>query len=112
VADYLPELVAFERARCPPVDALADALGGARVEPVPIPSDCRDGVLAAFYARPGQYLDPRTRAGMSPFATLDPEPGLARLAADLESGAWERRYGHLREQPEIEAGYRLVVAER
>src|SRR4051794_32208910 len=56
VRDYLPELVDFERARCPPVEEFAAALGGARVEDVPIPRDCRDGVLAAFFAQPERYL--------------------------------------------------------
>ena len=110
--DYLPETIAIERARTPPLDEFVVALGGgARVEPVPIPRDCRDGVAAAFYARPERYLDPVVRAGMSSFAHLA-DDALARLAADLESGAWDQRYGHLREQPELDAGYRLVVAER
>jgi hypothetical protein len=37
--------------------------------------------------------------------------GRDRLAADLESGAWEERYGHLREAPELDVGLRLVVSE-
>src|SRR4051794_6158228 len=110
--DYLPEIVAIDRPRTPPIDELVDALGGARVEPVLIPRDCRDGVAAAFYARPEAYLDPVVRAGMSSLAVLDDPPGLRRLADDLRSGAWEERYGHVRGLPEIEAGYRLVVAER
>ena len=110
VRDYIPQLIEFERVRCPPVDELAAAMGGARVEPVPIPRDCRDGVLAAFYARPERYLDPVVRAGMSPFATLEAHAGLQRLADDLDSGAWEERHGHVRELSELDAGYRLLVA--
>jgi len=37
--------------------------------------------------------------------------GRGRLAADLESGAWEQRYGHLRELEELDVGLRLVVSE-
>src|SRR5438034_1099462 len=38
--DYLPETIAIERARTPPLDEFVVALGGgARVEPVPIPRD-------------------------------------------------------------------------
>jgi hypothetical protein len=110
VSDYIPQLIDYERVRCPPVDELAEAMGGARVEPVPIPRDCRDGLLAAFYARPERYLDPIVRAGMSPFATLEAHAGLKRLADDLDSGAWEERHGHVRELSELEAGYRLFVA--
>jgi hypothetical protein len=35
-----------------------------------------------------------------------------RLRADLESGAWDRRYGHLRDLPAIDGSLRLVVARR
>jgi hypothetical protein len=42
----------------------------------------------------------------------DSGPGLVRLAADLESGAWDERHGHLREKtPELDLGLRLLVAE-
>ena len=112
VRDYLPEIGELDRGRFPAVDELADALGGARVENVPIPRDCRDGVLAAFYARPERYLDPIVRAGMSPFAVIDAGAAMARLEADLRSGAWDARWGKLRDAPELEAGYRLFVAER
>ena len=37
-------------------------------------------------------------------------PPLARLAADLESGEWNRRFGHLLELDGIDLGYRLVTA--
>ncbi|HWF72618.1 MAG TPA: methyltransferase domain-containing protein, partial [Solirubrobacteraceae bacterium] len=62
--------------------------------PVPIPHDCHDGFVHAFWKRPQALLDPRVRATMSLFARLEPpavERGLARLGADLESGAWRRR---------------------
>src|SRR4051794_39546374 len=110
--DYLPETLAVERGRTPGIEELCDALGGARVAPIMVPRDCRDGFAAAYYARPERYLDPLVRAGMSSFVGLDDAPGLRRLADDLRSGAWDERYGHLRELPELDAGYRLVVAER
>jgi hypothetical protein len=37
--------------------------------------------------------------------------GLERLARDLASGAWDERFGHLRHEPEFDAGIRLVVAD-
>jgi hypothetical protein len=37
--------------------------------------------------------------------------GTARLRADLESGRWDERHGHLRDLDEMDLGYRLVVAE-
>jgi hypothetical protein len=35
---------------------------------------------------------------------------MQRLAADLESGEWERRYGHLLKLHELDVGYRLIIA--
>jgi SAM-dependent methyltransferase len=110
--DYLPESIAVERGRTPGIDELCDALGGARVETIMVPRDCCDGFAAAYFAQPERYLDPVVRAGMSSFVGLDDAPGLARLEDDLASGAWDERYGHLRELPEFDGGYRLVVAER
>jgi len=113
--DYIPALIELDRARFVPIPDILSALGGsARVELVPVPRDCLDGFTGAFWARPEAYLDPRVRAGMSTFGVLGPErtaDGLRRLAADLSSGEWDRRYGHLREQDTIDLGYRLVVAE-
>ena len=49
---------------------------------------------------------------MSGFARLDGDVmarGVARLEADLASGAWESRFGGLRSLDTLDAGYRLVV---
>jgi SAM-dependent methyltransferase len=113
VRDYLPELAAVDRARFPTIDATVDALGGASVERVPIPHDCRDGFLGAYWRRPERYLEPAVRPGISTFGELDPdilERALERLRNDLDSGAWRRRYGGLLSQAELDVGYRLVVS--
>ncbi len=111
LGDYLPELGALDARQMPPMDDYARWLGDVMVSPVPIPHDCRDGFLHAFWRRPEAYLDPVVRAGSSSFHLLAGlDAGLRRLADDLASGAWDRRYGHLREQEEFDAGYRLVVA--
>jgi hypothetical protein len=52
--------------------------------------------------------------GSSGWHRLPPEEaehGLAALRADLDSGAWDERNGHLRELPELDIGLRLLVAE-
>ena len=75
--------------------------------------DCVDGFAGAYWGWPEAYLDPAVRAGISSLALLSPadaERGAARLREDLESGAWDARFGHLRELPELDLGYRLVVA--
>jgi SAM-dependent methyltransferase len=93
---------------------LRSILGDVRLQEVPIPHDCADGFYGAFWRRPHAYLDPVVRAGISVFAQLDSghiERGIAALAADLESGAWERRHRNLLAHDELSLGYYVVVAE-
>ena len=113
VQDYFPEFGEIDRKVFPAIEAYADAFGrGARVEiaAVPIPRDCIDGFLGAYWARPEAYLDPAVRAGMSSFARQSLEGRLERLRADLASGAWHARHGHLLAKDAFDIGYRLVVA--
>lgn len=109
-SDYFPDIAALDAAVFPALATLADHLGPPRVDPVPIPHDCRDGFLAAYWRRPQRYLDPAARAGMSAFSSIaDPAPGLARLAADLETGRWHARHGDLLERAELDLGYRVLT---
>ncbi len=111
VRDYFPDIVEQDRRVFPPPDALARALGGADVVPVPVPWDCADGFLGAYWRRPEAYLDAGVRGAISAFARLpDVEEGLARLRRDLADGIWEERNADLREREELDVGYRLVVA--
>jgi SAM-dependent methyltransferase len=114
VRDYLPEIGAIDRARIPTIPAVVEGLGGeADIERVPIPHDCRDGFLGAFWRRPERYLEPAARPGISSFGELDRdvlERALERLRNDVDSGAWRRRYGGLLSREELDIGYRLVVA--
>jgi SAM-dependent methyltransferase len=115
LSEYLLDVAAFEDVRAVPVDRLAGLLGGAKIVPVPVPHDCTDGFAAAYWRRPEAYLDPVVRAGISMFAQADDEmlrPGLDRLAADLESGRWRRRRSDLLARETLDAGYRLLIAER
>jgi hypothetical protein len=115
VRDYLPAIAALDERRFLSMDELAAALGGdVRVERVPIPHDCRDGILGAFWRRPERYLEPALLPGNAALSGLPPEvvdAGLERLRNDLDSGAWRRRYGGLLSREELDVGYRLVVAE-
>ncbi|MFO0350642.1 MAG: class I SAM-dependent methyltransferase [Alphaproteobacteria bacterium] len=111
LTDYLPELAALDDERMPTLSELEQWLGPLQVTPVPIPHDCTDGFLYAYWKRPFAYLDTRLRAGSSSFWLIKGvEEGLEELKRDLKSGAWERRYADLLQQDEYEAGYRLVVA--
>ena len=110
--DYFPEGLAVDRRVFPPVDALSRALGGADVRPVPIPWDCVDAMSSAHWRRPEAYLIPEVRAVSSIFSRPGAvvQPGVDRLAADLASGAWHERYGHLLSLEAADLGYRLVVS--
>jgi len=111
-AHYFPEITVFDSTRFGPIAELADALGRAKVIPVPVPRYCQDGFLAAFWARPEEYLDPCRRAAMSGFAQISREAiesGLSRLARDLRAGAWDRRFGELRTRESVDVGYRLLI---
>jgi SAM-dependent methyltransferase len=93
---------------------LSGILGSARFIDVPIPHDCVDGFYGAFWRRPRAYLDPRVRAGISVFSQLDQghvERGIAALAADLESGTWERRHRDLLGLELLRLDYYVVIAE-
>ena len=113
VADYLPASGALDPG-LPSPEQIADLLGGADILPVPVPWDCADGFYAAWWRRPEAYLEPAVSSGISGLARLDHrevEPALVRLADDLRSGFWQRRYGDLLGLEEYDAGYRLVVAD-
>lgn len=108
--DYLPELAALDEAQMPPIPDYERWLGPVEVAPVPIPHDCVDGFLSAYWRRPAAYLDPRIRAAMSSFWALgDVSEPLGRLQRDLDNGVWARRYGHLLERAARDCGYRLVM---
>jgi SAM-dependent methyltransferase len=114
LADYFPEAAAIDRRHAVPVATLTSLLpGDVTVETVPIPHDCTDGFGAAYWRRPQAYLDPQVRAGMSFFARLEAgavDAGVARLAAEIASGAWQDKYGDLLELDEVDVGYCLVSA--
>jgi SAM-dependent methyltransferase len=113
--DYLPEILSYDRQFFPTTEnliALMEAnIGPAHVDVVPVPQDCTDGFLGAYWQRPGAYLDPAVRGAISIFALLDTEDGLARLRSDLEDGRWTARNGHLQGLKDLDLGYRLIRCE-
>jgi hypothetical protein len=114
LAHYAPELIAAERKRYPAIDLVVQLLGGrVDVETIRIPPDCVDGFTEAFYARPEAFLEEGVRRSQSAWTFL--EPGIEakiveRLAADLESGAWDTRFGEWKEKPYFEGSLRLIVS--
>jgi SAM-dependent methyltransferase len=113
VEDYLPTLDPGAR-MATIVETMEHELRPLAAVSVRLPSDCTDGVFTAYWARPEMYLDGATRRNISNFALAAEEDiahGLARLRADLASGAWDRRYGHLRSLAELDLGHRVLIAE-
>jgi ubiquinone/menaquinone biosynthesis C-methylase UbiE len=111
--DYVPEGIAATRWRNPTTAAIAVTLGNAVVETIPVPADCTDGFLDAYWARPEAYLDSSVRAAQSFWPHLPDgveQRALAALAADLASGAWDERHGHLRGEREYDGALRLIVS--
>ncbi len=112
LADYIPELVTLDEAQMPGMTEYRRWLGPVSISPVPIPHDCTDGFLCAYWRRPAAYLDPRVRGAISSFWALgDVSAALARLEADLASGVWAERYGGLLARDSCDCGYRLVVTD-
>jgi SAM-dependent methyltransferase len=112
LTDYLPELAALDEAQMPTMSDYERWLGSVQITPVPVPHDCSDGFLYAYWRRPAAYLDATIRSGSSSFWAIgNAEAGLQNLRRDLETGAWQRRYAELLSLDEYDAGYRLVVAD-
>ena len=115
--DYLPDIGQGDEQLFPSIESVAAMMEEetglrASIKPFPLPVDLSDLFLAAAWARPELYLDPQVRAGISAFAVMDQSriaAGLGRLKADLASGSWHRRYGHVLTQKSYDAGYRFVA---
>jgi len=114
LAQYAPELIEAESKRYPSIADFQQILGGEFASKVvPIPIDCTDGFTEAFYARPEQLLDAAVRGAQSAWAFVDradESRAVDELAADLESGRWDERFGGLRRQPFYEGSLRLIIS--
>lgn len=112
LADYIPDIIALDQPVMPKIETFEAILGPYEVKAVPVPHDCTDGFLGAYWQRPHAYLDPQVRASISTFAKLDTiADALAKLEQDIGSGDWQARHGHLMELENLDVGYRLVVAQ-
>lgn len=113
-AEYFPELIEVESKRYPKITEVVAALGGnCEVKEIPIPLDCMDGFQEAFYGRPEAFLQKEVRMSQSAWGFLPEglEDKLVKnLADELESGLWDKKYGHYRTMPYFTCALRLVIA--
>lgn len=109
--DYFPEFAVQDDLRFPKVSEYEQWLGPVEAKTVPIPHDCTDGFLYAYWRRPHAYLDPNERAAISSFwALTDASKGLGAPENDLNTGVWKERYGSLLGSEACDFGYRLITA--
>ena len=87
---------------------MAEELSEFHATPVPVPHDCADGFLGAYWRQPHIYLDPIARRSMSPFARIAVENGLSQLESDLRSDVWRKRNANILDLEALDVGYRLL----
>lgn len=115
MADYLPEVARLDQEIFPMPATICGWLeGDTSVTPVPIARHTPDWTLMSFWAHPERVLDVDARNATSGFARQSPaviDRVVRAVAADLESGAWDERHGHLRQLEQYDAGLRLLTIE-
>jgi SAM-dependent methyltransferase len=112
--DYFPEMLSLKRRAGASSGGLMARLPGSTSAPIPVPRDCSDLFFAALWARPEMLFDEEVVQPMWVWQSISEEArsrGRECLVADLESGAWDERHGHLRERSELDVGLRLVLSQ-
>ena len=112
--DYIPDLIFEARRRFPPINSITEYLGGTpTVCNVPIPLNCSDGFIESYYGRPERLLDPAVRQAQSSWGFVDQADqysAVSQLRHDLKTGAWDKRFGHLRRLPQYDGALRLITS--
>jgi hypothetical protein len=107
---YFPDTLTADRQIFPTLLQIGHVLGAMTVSALPIPHDCSDGFLGAYWHRPDAYLNDGVRSAISTFSKLkETSSGLERLRQDLKTGEWHRRYAGVLDLTELDLGYRILV---
>jgi SAM-dependent methyltransferase len=113
MSDCLPEVAELDNKIFPFPETISGWLDcEAKIDIIPVNRDTPDWFLLSFWAHPERILDETARASTSGFARQAAEVVervVSAVSRDLESGEWERRYGHLRKLPECDVGLRLIT---
>lgn len=114
--EYFPDFRDQILEAFPSMDRIASCFAFSRelsVHSFPLPHDLKDSFAGAAWRDPERYLDQEFRDGTSAFRRLDSatcEACLARLRADLESGAWDEKHSAVRSLAEYDHGYAFMLA--
>ena len=114
LGEYFPSLRGPSHSGHPSSEWMTTTLDLVDVRPLMVPANCTDGFAGCYWNRPHRYLEPQVQAGMSVLARLSTEERrncTTALAAEIESGAWDAKHGHLRDLDELDIGYRLVICQ-
>ena len=76
LTDYFPEILEVDSKTMPPISKIRRHLGDVAILDVPVPHDCTDGFLGAYWRRPEAYLQAEVRTGISLFSRLPVNVGL------------------------------------
>jgi len=110
--DYFPDILDCDRRIFPIIPAFERVLGKIDVQKVPIPHDCLDGFLGAYWRRPSAYLDPQVRSAISTFSRIDDVSSRCdRLQSDIESGRWAAKNADILDIEQLDIGYRIIIHE-
>ena len=109
--DYFPEIYEMDRCIFPEIEELSEHFGEIKVNSLQIPSDCKDGLLAAFWKRPEAYLSSKVRQSISPFSKIESlSKGLQELENDLASGLWAKNNHAILNSTSLDVGYKIISA--
>ena len=117
--DYLPSIREQAFSAFDPIDKIAETITGNRWEydiiPFALPGDLSDRFMAFGWKHPELYLDAAIRNSISAFALADPvlvDKGINNLRKDIESGAWDEKYGSIRIKSRFDGGYHFIKLQR
>jgi ubiquinone/menaquinone biosynthesis C-methylase UbiE len=114
--DYFFEIYQRDFMTFPPLEKVIEAIAvgeswSKEILSFPLPKDLSDRNMYSAWCEPEKYFDARFRQNTSGFALASPvvvQAGLSRLQNDLQSGAWDEKYGYLRNQKEFDAGFTFI----
>lgn len=112
LTDYFPAALQADRQIFPTLPQIGHELGAMTVLELPIPHDCRDGFLGAYWRRPEAFLNDGVRSAISTFSKIGNVSEIVeRLRQDLQCGDWQRSNAGIMDLPELDLGYRILIGE-